>query len=96
MIIKRTKYFCKWYDKLHLNIQNKIDSDIDKVSKGNFANCKSVGEGVHEIKIDYQKGYRVYFTNKNGEIIILLLGGNKSTQQEDIENAKKLKKVLEV
>lgn len=96
MILKRTNYFEKWYDKLASNIQSIMDSWIKKLSKGNFSNCRSVGEGVHELKIDFQKGYRIYFTNVNGEIIILLLGGDKSSQQKDIEKAKQIKKCLEI
>ncbi|MDR3256891.1 MAG: hypothetical protein LBT18_04540 [Endomicrobium sp.] len=62
--------------------------------KGNFSNCKSIGNGIHEQKIDFQKGYRLYFTNINGEIIVLLVGGNKSTQDRDILKAKELKGLL--
>ena len=96
MIIKRTNYFEKWFNKLSDNIQLVIDKYIKNLVIGNFSNCKSVGNGIHEIKINYQKGYRVYFTNINGEIIILILGGNKSSQQKDIEKAKQIKRCLEV
>ena len=96
MIIRRTNYFEKWFNKLSDNIQLVIDKYIKQLVKGNFSNCKSVGEGIHEIKINYQKGYRVYFTNINGEIIILILGGDKSSQQKDIEKAKQVKRSLGV
>lgn len=96
MIIRRTNYFEKWFNKLSDNIQLIIDKYIKRLVKGNFSTCKSVGEGVHEQKIDFQKGYRIYFTNINGEIIILLLGGDKSTQKKDIEKAKQIKRCLEV
>lgn len=61
-----------------------------------FGDCKFVGDGISELKINYAKGFRIYFKEKDGKIIILLIGGDKSTQQKDIEKAKdilsKLKK----
>lgn len=61
-----------------------------------FGNCKPVGNGISELKIDYSKGYRIYFKEIDGKIIILLIGGDKATQQKDVEKAKviwdKLKK----
>lgn len=55
-----------------------------------FGDCKPVGNGIRELRIDYAKGYRVYFKETNGKIIILLIGGDKSSQQRDIEKAKKI------
>jgi putative addiction module killer protein len=55
-----------------------------------FGECEPVGEGIREIKIDYAKGYRVYFKEFAGKIIILLAGGDKSTQQKDREKAKEI------
>lgn len=55
-----------------------------------FGDCKSVGDGITELKINYAKGYRIYFKEKKGKIIILLIGGDKSTQQTDIEKAKEI------
>jgi len=57
-----------------------------------FGNCEYVGNGIRKLKIDYAKGYRVYFKEADGKIIILLIGGNKSTQQKDIEKTKKILK----
>lgn len=54
-----------------------------------------MGDGIHEIKIDYQKGYRIYFMNVDGNIVLLLCGGDKSSQQEDIKKAKQIKKLYE-
>lgn len=59
-----------------------------------FGNCKPVGDGISELKINYAKGYRVYFKEKDGKIIILLVGGDKSTQQQDIDKAKDIWKKL--
>ena len=96
MIIKRTNFFIKWFEKLTDNTQTYLKTYIYRLMEGNFSNCKSVGDGIHELKINYKSGYRVYFTNKNNIIIILLIGGDKSTQQKDIERAKKIKSILEV
>lgn len=61
-----------------------------------FGEYRPVGNGISELKIDYAKGYRIYFKETDGKLIILLIGGDKSTQQKDIEKAKviwdKLKK----
>ncbi|MBQ5546537.1 MAG: type II toxin-antitoxin system RelE/ParE family toxin, partial [Acetobacter sp.] len=57
---------------------------------GNFGDHKSLGGGISELRIDYGSGYRVYYTERNGMIIILLAGGDKSTQERDIVKARKL------
>jgi putative addiction module killer protein len=59
-----------------------------------FGDCESVGEGIRELKINYAKAYRVYFREKDGKIIVLLVGGDKSTQQNDIQRAKEIWKIL--
>lgn len=59
-----------------------------------FGDCAPVGNGIRELKIDYAKGYRVYFKESDGKIIILLLGRDKSTQQRDIEKAKEILKII--
>jgi putative addiction module killer protein len=98
MDIKQTQYFQRWFKNLKdIVAQTKIWIFVERVALGNLSNCKSVGDGVHEIKINYAKGYRVYFTNISGKMIILLCGGDKSTQQEDIKKAKQIKEtILEV
>jgi putative addiction module killer protein len=58
----QTKIFQKWFNKLSPNIQDKIAEYIDRVISGNTSNCKSVGKDVSEIRINYQKGYRLYYT----------------------------------
>lgn len=55
-----------------------------------FGDCESVGDGIRELKINFAKGYRVYFKEQDGKIIILLIGGDKSTQQQDIDKAKEI------
>lgn len=63
---------------------------IDRLRLGNFGNCQSVGSGVHELKISWGPGFRVYFGLDGINIIVLLCGGDKSTQKEDIQKAYKM------
>ena len=92
--IEKTIEFDKQLRKLKdLRAKAKILFRIQKLeSDGHFGDCKPVGEGIQELKINYAKGYRVYFNENDGKIIILLIGGNKSTQQRDIEKAKEILK----
>ena len=94
MLLKKTLVFTKWIEKLDLKIKTVIIANLAKLEDGNFSNVKSVGNGVHELKINYQKGYRVYFTNVDDKIIILLCVGNKLSQPKDIVMAKEIKKLL--
>ncbi|AXI99814.1 putative addiction module killer protein [Cyclonatronum proteinivorum] len=95
--IQKTAEFDKWLRKLKDHrAKAKILFRIQKIeTDGHFGSCESVGDGVRELKIDYAKGYRVYFRQKGDTIIILLMGGDKSTQQRDIEKAKLILKQLE-
>jgi putative addiction module killer protein len=94
--IEKTVEFDKWLKKLKdLRAKAKILFRIQKLeSDEHFGDCKPVGEGIRELKISYAKGYRVYFKEKDGKIIILLIGGDKSTQQKDIEKAKEILRKL--
>ncbi|MBD2414593.1 addiction module protein [Nostoc calcicola FACHB-389] len=65
----------------------KIRARLDRVENGNLGDCKSLGEGVFELRIDYGPGYRIYFGQEGITIIILLCGGDKSTQEQDIGKA---------
>ena len=94
MEIKKTKFFSEWFEELSDNVQNKIWKYISRVAQGVFSTSKPVGEGVHEIRIDFQKGYRVYYTTKGNEIIILLAGSHKDEQQKIIKIAKEIKALL--
>lgn len=89
-LIEKTDEFDKWLRKLKdIRAKAIILIRIQKVENfGHFGDCESVGEGIRELKIDYSKGYRIYLKEKEGKIIILLVGGDKSTQQKDIEKAK--------
>jgi putative addiction module killer protein len=74
-----------------LRAKAKILVRIQKMEQDeHFGDCETVGDGIRELKINYAKGYRVYFRETDGKIIILLIGGDKSTQQRDIERAKEI------
>ena len=66
----------------------KIDTRINRLQLGNLGDCKNVGGGVFELRVDYGPGYRVYFGRRGQKLIILLCGGDKRTQQRDIQRAK--------
>ena len=91
-LIEKTDEFDKWFRKLNdLRAKAKILVRIQKIENNeHFGECEPVGERIREIKIDYAKGYRVYFKEFDGKILILLAGGDKSTQQKDIEKAKEI------
>ena len=88
--IEKTIEFDKWLRKLKdLKAKAKILFRIQKIEDvGHFGDCKPVGDGIRELRVDFGKGYRVYFKEKDGKIILLLIGGDKSTQQKDIAKAK--------
>jgi putative addiction module killer protein len=81
--------FSEWLDGLRdIKARAKIRVRIDRVSLGNFGDCRPVGHGVMELKIDFGPGYRVYFGQVGEKIILLLCGGDKGTQRLDIAKAK--------
>jgi putative addiction module killer protein len=94
--IKQTDLFIKWLKKLK-DIQGKVAiiRRVDRIKNGNFGDHKSVGDNVSELRIPNGPGYRVYYTQKNNEIVLLLIGGDKSTQSDDITKAKKILKELD-
>jgi putative addiction module killer protein len=95
--IKQTETFEKWHLALRdLRAKAAIFRRIDRAAHGNFGDFKPVGEGVSELRIDVGPGYRVYFTIKKGELLVLLVGGDKSTQQADIQRAIKLSKEVDI
>lgn len=73
----------------------RIADRIDRLAKGNPGDVAPVGEGVSELRLHFGPGYRVYFVQRGELIIILLCGGNKSTQRRDIETALRLARDLE-
>jgi len=89
--IRQTAIFAKWFASLRdRQARARIAVRIDRLALGNPGDVKPVGAGVSEIRIDSGPGYRVYFTRLGAEIVILLAGGDKSTQGRDIARAKEL------
>lgn len=81
--------FNEWLDELDdQNIVARVLARLARVRRGNLGDCKSVGEGVSELRVDYGPGYRVYFAQKGQTLVILLCGGDKRTQEKDIQRAK--------
>jgi putative addiction module killer protein len=79
--------YAEWFDSLNAQAAAKVAIAITRIGQGNFSNVKSVGSGVHECRIDFGPGYRVYF-GKDGECLVILLGGGtKKRQQKDINDA---------
>tara|TARA_R110002111_G_scaffold256228_1_gene323260 strand:+ start:140 stop:463 length:324 start_codon:yes stop_codon:yes gene_type:complete len=90
--IEKTTEFDKWLKKLKdFKAKAKILLRIQKLETDeHFGDCKTVGDGIREMRINFAKGYRIYFKEKDGKVIVLLIGGDKSTQQKDIEKAKEI------
>ena len=93
--IKQTETYFKWEHKLKdQRAKAAIAARVFRVANGLLGDVSPVGQGISELRIHYGPGYRIYFKQKGNEIIILLCGGDKSTQSKDIEMAKKLAKEL--
>lgn len=93
--VLKTEYFEKWYKRLKdSKAKVRIDMRLQHMELGTLGDVKSVGNGVFEARIHYGAGYRLYFCQKESVIIIMLVGGDKTTQQEDIEKAKVIKNNL--
>jgi putative addiction module killer protein len=89
--IYTTQVFDTWFERLRdRRAAARIQARIDRAESGNLGDRKSVGEGVSEMRIDVGPGYRIYFLQRGAEMIILLAGGEKSSQSRDIAEAKRL------
>ena len=82
--------FAKWFSALDGQAAAKVAVALYRLEQGNFSNVKSVGKGVSEYKIDFGPGYRIYFGQDGDELVILLGGGAKKTQDKDIKIAQRL------
>jgi len=93
--IRKTDIFVQWLDALHdINARARIQARIERLAAGNPSDVAPVGEGVSELRINYGPGYRVYFKKRGLELIILLAGGDMSTQAKDIKTALRLARNL--
>jgi putative addiction module killer protein len=85
----RREPFSRWLERLRDDrAKQKTQARLARIRLGNLGDTRSVGDGVHELKIDYGPGYRVYFGQDGSSLVILLCGGDKTTQSADICNAK--------
>lgn len=93
--VRQTATYTEWFSGLRdRTAKTRIDIRIRRLSLGNAGDVKSVGEGVSELRVDYGTGYRVYFVQKGNVYVVLLAGGDKSTQDRDIREAKALARDL--
>jgi putative addiction module killer protein len=89
--IYTTAVFDAWFESFKDKpTARRIQARIDRAEEGNFGDHKAVGEGVSEMRLHHGPGFRVYFTQRGLEIVILLAGGDKSSQSKDIETAHEL------
>lgn len=96
MIVKQLTNFTNWLGKLKdRQVRFRLIDRVSRLSDGLFGDSHSVGDGVSELRLDFGPGYRIYYTIRRTEVIILLVGGDKSTQSKDIEKAKQLAKEIE-
>jgi putative addiction module killer protein len=96
MEIRETKIYATWFARLKdKRAKARINARILRLSLGNPGDVKPVGAGVSEMRIDYGPGYRVYFIGRGQALVILLCGGDKSSQSADIASAKALAADLE-
>jgi putative addiction module killer protein len=94
--VRKTTAFSDWMMALHDHrARAKIAARIDRLAFGNLGDVRPVGEGVSELRIHYGPGYRVYFVKRGSRLILLLCGGDKSTQTKEIKAAKKFAANLE-
>ena len=95
--IQSTEVFDLWFERLKdRRARSRIQARIDRAEDGNFGDCKPIAEGVSEMRIHHGPGYRIYFKQMGSEVVILLAGGDKSTQAADIKTALRLAHGLEV
>ena len=93
--IRYTEAYWDWYEALRdVNVIARIGVRLKRIQGGNMGDVKPVGGGVSEIRIDYGAGYRVYFTMRERQIVVLLVGGDKRTQARDIRLAIELAKMV--
>jgi putative addiction module killer protein len=79
--------FAAWFDGLHDPAAAKVTVALLRIEQGNYSNSKSLGAGVHEYRIDFGPGYRIYFGKDGDRLVILVGGGSKKRQQTDINLA---------
>ena len=95
MRIVESSIYSKWFDGLKDRFAKvRIVRRINRAARGEYGDVKSVGEGVRELRFHFGPGYRIYFTERNGVLFVVLAGGVKNTQREDIALAKEIAKSI--
>ena len=95
MQVQMTEGYLDWINSLEDRMSRaRIQVRVDRLAHGNPGQYRNLTDGVSELKIDFGPGYRVYYTERGGELIVLLAGGDKSTQRRDIKAAIALAKNL--
>lgn len=93
--IRQTDEYESWFERLRdREVRFRIIARIRRLSLGNLGDVKPVGEGVSELRITYGPGYRIYIKQQGETLIVLLAGGDKSSQKRDVERAKQLARDL--
>lgn len=93
--IRKTAVYTQWFESLRdRQARARIDVRVFRLAHGNAGQHRVLTNGVVELKIDHGPGYRVYFTRRGTELVLLLAGGDKSSQQQDIETAIRLAKEI--
>jgi len=93
--VRQTVEYAEWFAGLRDRVAKaRIDIRIRRLSLGNPGDVQPVGDGVSELRVDHGPGYRVYFIRRGAVVIVLLAGGEKSTQDRDIQTAKKRAQAL--
>jgi putative addiction module killer protein len=88
MHVQLTEVYLDWINSVRdRTVRARIQVRVDRLVHGNPGQCRALTDGVSELKIDVGPGYRVYFTERGGELVVLLAGGDKSSQQKDINTA---------
>ena len=89
--IYETRHYSEWFEKLRdVKARARISARIDSARAGNFGDCKTLDGGICEMRIDFGPGYRVYYAQEGVHLYLLIIGGDKSSQQKDIAKAKAL------
>ena len=97
MLVKQTEAFRRWLIELRdLRAQRRITARIVRLREAHFGAARSLGAGLSELKIDLGPGYRLYYTLRGQEVIVLLCGGDKASQQRDIARARELMRATEI
>jgi len=82
--------YLEWYEKLDKGIRRRIDMRIDNLEEGNYGDYKKISADLFELRCKFGSGYRIYFTEQDDVIVLILCAGDKSSQMKDIKKAKEL------